>query len=83
MFIIYVGRHSRTHTQVQRPLTQKLRATKVLPVVGPDMHTNWRSFRFLGDPYQLRVNLIVAGVRVSLPAKQPDILRLPSQCKAK
>jgi len=34
---------------------------------------------FRRDPYLLRVNLIVAGAQVSLPTKQPDVLKLPSQ----
>jgi len=34
-------------------------------------------------PTSRGVNLVVAGVQVSLPTKQPDVLKLPSQSKAK
>ena len=35
------------------------------------------------NPTSWRVNLVVAGAQVSLPTKQPDVLKLPSQSKAK
>jgi len=44
---------------------------------------DWRLLVIAEVPTSWGVNLVVAGAQVGLPTKQPDVLKLPSQSKAK